>query len=125
MIIACDELRASKRLCSELSECPAEIVCVSSLEALRRACESPCHLALIDVARSEMLKFIRSVRESPFGADCPVLVAGERFSGEPGPAGALPALRAMSCAHNELVRLARRLFTSDREDARPSYSTPL
>ena len=79
VIIVCDQPSAARRLCGELSNCPAEIICVANLVELRAACESVFELALINVAWAELVECLRTIRESPSGANCSVL---DRFSVE-------------------------------------------
>ncbi len=100
LMIVCDQPSAARRLCGELSNCPGEIICVANLVELKVACESPFELALINVAWAELVECIRTIRESPSGANCSVLVASERLSNERGRAGILPVLRAMPCLHS-------------------------
>lgn len=115
LIIVCDELPAARRLCSELSNCPAEIICVANLGELKLACEPLFNMALISVAWAELVEYIRTIRESPSGVNCSVFVASERLSNGPGLAGILPKLRAMPCPHGDLVKLARWLMTGGKE----------
>ncbi|MGH9840006.1 MAG: hypothetical protein ACREEM_14580 [Blastocatellia bacterium] len=125
LIIACDEPPAARRLCSELSKYPAETICVTGLEELKSDCDSPCELALINVARAELVEYVRTIRESPSGANCSVLVASERLSSELGLAGILPILRAMPCLHGDMVKLAHRLITGGQEKERRRNLCPL
>lgn len=98
---------------------------MAGLEELKSACDSPCELALINVARAELVEYIRTIRESPSGADCSVLVASERLSSELGSAGVLPILRAMPCLYGDMVKLAHRLITGGQDKERRSNLCPL
>lgn len=118
LMIVCDQPSAARRLCGELSNCPGEIICVANLVELKVACESPFELALINVAWAELVECIRTIRESPSGANCSVLVASERLSNERGRAGILPVLRAMPCLHRDMVKLAHRLMTGGQKKER-------
>jgi DNA-binding response OmpR family regulator len=125
LIIVCDEPSAARRLCSELSNCPAEAVCVTNLAELKDACEAPYELALINIAQSELIECLRTIREGPSGANCPVLVASERLPRGTELAGILPKLRAMPCIPGDLVKLARLLITGRREEWRRRNLCPL
>ena len=125
LIIVCDEPLATRRLRSELSNCPAETVCVTNLEELKDACEAPYELALIIVAQAELVKCLRTIRGGRFGASCRVLIASERLSRGRELAGILPKLRAMPCIHGDLVKLARWLITGGREEWRGRSLCPL
>ena len=116
LLIVCDRTLAARRLCGELSNCPAEIICVANLKELRVACNSLFDLALLDVAWAELVEYIRTIRESPSGANSAVLVDSERLSNGPSLAGVLPSLRAMPCRHGDLVKLAQWLIAGGRED---------
>ena len=116
LIIVCDRLLAARRLCGELSDCPAEIICVGDLKELKAACNSLFDLALINVAWAELVECVRTIRESPSGVNSAVLVDLERLPSEPSLAGVLPGLRAMACRHVDLVKLARRLTAGGREE---------
>lgn len=116
LLIVCDRVLAAQRLCGELSNCPAEIICVANLKELRVACNSLFDLALLDVARAELIEYIRTIRQSPSGANSAVLVDSERLSNGPSLAGVLPGLRAMPCWHGDLVKLARWLVAGGQEE---------
>ena len=116
LIVVCDRLPAARRLCGELSNCPAEIICVGDLKELKAASDSLFDLALINVAWAELVECVRTIRESPSGANSAVLVDSERLPTGPSPAGVLPGLRAMACRHMDLVKLARRLIAGGREE---------
>ena len=124
LIIACDQPPAVRRLSGELSNCPAEITCVTSLVELKVACESRFELALINVAPAELVEFIGTIRRSPSGIRCAIVVASERLLNETGLAGVLPKLRAVPCLPGDLVKLARWLITGNREEARKRNVRP-
>ena len=118
LMIVCDQPSVTRRLCSELSNCPAEIIRVANLLELKVACESPFDLALINVAWTELVECIHTIRESPSGRHCAVLVAAECLSNERGRTGILPILRAMPCPHRDMVKLAHRLMIGRQEKER-------
>src|SRR5262249_6700349 len=115
LLIVCDQSLAAQRLCGELSNCPAEIICVASLNELRVACDSLFDLALFNVPWAELVEYIRTIRESPSGVNSAVLVDSECLSNGPSLVGVLPGLRAMPCRHGDLVKLARRLIAVGQE----------
>lgn len=125
LIIACDQPPIARRLCSELSKYPAETTCVTGLEELKSACDSPCDLALINVGRAELVEYVRTIRESPSGINCSVLVASERLSNELGLAGILPILRAMPCLYGDMIELAHRVITGGQDKERRRNLCPL
>ena len=116
LLIVCDQSLTARRLCGELSSCPAEIICVANLNELRVACDSLFDLALLNVAWADLVEYIRAIRESPSGANSAVLVDSERQSNGPSLVGVLPSLRAMPCRHGDLVKLARRLIAGGQEE---------
>jgi len=116
LLIVCDRSLAARRLCDELSSCPAEIICVANLNELKVACNSLFDLALLNVAWAELVEYIRTIRESPSGANSAVLVDSERLSNGPSLVGVLPGLRAMPCRHGDLVKLARRFIAGGQEE---------
>ena len=125
LIIVCDQLSAMRRLCGELSNFRAEIICAANQVELKAACESLFELALIDVALADLVECIRTIRESAYGANCPVLVASERLASGTGLAGMLPKLRVMPCVYNDLVKLARWLITGGQGEERRRNLRPL
>ena len=125
LIIVCDQLPATRRLCGELSDFPAEILCVANQVELKTACESLFELALIDVTSADLVECISTIRESPYGANCPVLVASERLSSGTELAGMLPKFRAMPCVYDDLLRLARWLITGGQGEERRRNLRPL
>lgn len=108
VLIVSDEIDRLGRLKSMLKPDQVEISSATTLDEVKRGCESEHDLALVDVSPDHLQIVLNYLRTSPRNTEIPVLVDVERTAMESSLAGVLPRFRAMPCNQSQMAQLSNR-----------------